>query len=72
MSGNFFKRTLASIESAYVRPRYPGYITLQRTAGVPIAAFLRGEATAAQTLDSMDSLYRQSLTGAQSQGALIQ
>ena len=72
MSGNFFKRTLASIESAYVRPRYPGYITLQRTAGVPIAAFLRGEATSAQTLDSMDSLYRQSLTGAQSQGALVQ
>jgi multiple sugar transport system substrate-binding protein len=72
MSGNFFKRTLASIESAYVRPRYAGYITLQRTAGVPIAAFLRGEATAALTLESMDSLYRQSLTGAQSQGALVQ
>ncbi len=72
MSGNFFERTLASIESAYVRPRYPGYIILQRTAGVPIAAFLRGEATATQTLDGMDSLYRQSLTGAQSQGALVQ
>jgi multiple sugar transport system substrate-binding protein len=72
MSGNFFKRTLASVESAYVRPRYPGYITLQRTAGVPIAAFLRGEATATQTLDSMDSLYHQSLIGAQSQGALVQ
>jgi multiple sugar transport system substrate-binding protein len=72
MSGNFFKRTLASIESAYVRPRYPGYITLQRTGGVPIAAYLRGEATVTQTLDSMDSLYRQSLTGAQSQGAIVQ
>jgi multiple sugar transport system substrate-binding protein len=72
ISGNFFKSILASIESAYVRPRYPGYITLQRTAGIPIAAFLRGEATATQTLDSMDSLYRQSLTGSKSQGALVQ
>jgi multiple sugar transport system substrate-binding protein len=72
MSGNFFKRTLASIESAFMRPRYPGYITLQRTAGISISAFLRGEATAAQTLDNMDNLYRQSLTGAQGGGALVQ
>jgi multiple sugar transport system substrate-binding protein len=61
VSGNFFERTLASIESAYVRPRYPGYIALQRSAGVPIAGFLRGEATAAQTLEIVDGLYRQSL-----------
>jgi multiple sugar transport system substrate-binding protein len=72
ISGNFFKRTLASIETAYVRPRYPGYVKLQRTAGIPIAAFLRGEATATQTLDGMDILYRQSLTGAKNQGALAQ
>jgi multiple sugar transport system substrate-binding protein len=72
LSGDFFKRTLVSIESAYVRPRYPGYIKLQQAAGVPIAAFLRGEATATRALDSMDSLYRQSLNGAQSQEALLQ
>jgi len=72
ISGNFFERTVSSIEAAYVRPCYPGYIALQRTAGAPIAAFLRGEATATQTLGSMDSLYRQSLTGAQSQGAPVQ
>jgi multiple sugar transport system substrate-binding protein len=61
ISSNFFERTLSSIESAYVRPRYPGYIELQQSAGVPIAGFLRGEATAAQTLESMDGIYRQSL-----------
>ena len=72
ISGDFFKHTLASVGSAYVRPRYPGYITLQRTAGIPIAAFLRGEATAAKTLESMDCLFRQSFTGAKSQGALVQ
>jgi multiple sugar transport system substrate-binding protein len=67
ISGNFFERTLASIESAYVRPRYSGYIALQQSAGVPIAGFLRGEATAAQTLESVDSLYRQSLYTARDQ-----
>jgi multiple sugar transport system substrate-binding protein len=61
ISGNFFEHTLASIESAYVRPRYPGYIALQGSAGVPIAGFLRGEGTPAQTLEAMDGLYRQSL-----------
>ncbi|MGH9342999.1 MAG: extracellular solute-binding protein, partial [Terriglobia bacterium] len=29
ISGGFFERTLASVESACVRPRYPGYIALQ-------------------------------------------
>jgi multiple sugar transport system substrate-binding protein len=61
ITGNFFEHTLASMESAYIRPRYPGYIALQQSAGVPIADFLRGEATTAQTLGKVDSLYRQSL-----------
>jgi multiple sugar transport system substrate-binding protein len=61
ISGNFFERTLASIESAYVRPRYPGYIALQGSAGVPIAGFLQGELNATQTVEAVDRLYRQSL-----------
>jgi multiple sugar transport system substrate-binding protein len=61
ISGNFFERTLASMESAYVRPRYPGYIALQGSAGVSIAGFLQGELTAAQTLEAVEGLYRQSL-----------
>lgn len=60
-SSNFFERTLSSIQSAYVRPRYPGYIALQRAAGLPIAGFLRGETTAVQALECLDDLYRQSL-----------
>ncbi len=65
ISGNFFERTLASIESAYVRPRYPGYIAFQKAAGGAIARFLQGEAAAVQTLENLDSLYRQSLAVAQ-------
>lgn len=67
ISGNFFERTLASIESAYVRPRYPGYIALQKAAGGAIARFLQGEAAAAQTLENLDNLYRQSLAATQSE-----
>jgi multiple sugar transport system substrate-binding protein len=67
ISGNFFERTLVSIESAYVRPRYPGYIALQRSAGAPIADFLRGKATVTQTLKSVDHLYRQSLCAARNE-----
>lgn len=66
ITGNFFERTLLSIESAYVRPRYPGYIALQRTAGIPLASCLRGESSAAQTLERVDNLYRRSLALAQS------
>lgn len=61
ISGNFFERTLASIEYAYVRPRYPGYIALQKAAGGAVARFLQGEAAAVQTLENLDNLYRQSL-----------
>ncbi len=72
ISGNFFEQTLASVESAYVRPRYPGYIALQRAGGVPITGFLRGEATAAQTLESLDDLYRRSLPTTQSEREAVQ
>jgi multiple sugar transport system substrate-binding protein len=71
ISGNFFERTMSSIEAAYMRPRYRGYIALQRAAGVPIASFLRGDSAAVQTLERMDSLYRQSLAGAQDEPEVV-
>jgi multiple sugar transport system substrate-binding protein len=62
ISSNFFELTFASVESAYVRPRYAGYIGLQRAAGEPIADFLRYQITAVEALQRMDRLYRNSLT----------
>jgi multiple sugar transport system substrate-binding protein len=59
-SNDFFKRTLASIEAAYVRPRYEGYIALQGSAGIHVSEYLRRETTAALALERLDSLYRQS------------
>lgn len=61
ISNDFFGRTLASIQIAYMRPRYPGYVALQRAAGIPIIEYLRRETTAVHAQQRLDSLYRQSL-----------
>lgn len=61
ISNNFFERTLESILTAYVRPRYAGYIALQRSAGMLIVEYLRHQVTVARTLQGLDNLYRQSL-----------
>ena len=49
-----------SVETAYVRPRYPGYIALQRSGGAPIIDHLRNSTTATQALEGVEELYRQS------------
>lgn len=61
LTDGFFQRTLKSIEAAYVRPRYPGYVRLQEKAGVPIAEYVRGGGNAGAKLDQVDALYRASL-----------
>lgn len=61
LTDGFFERTLPGIETAYVRPRYRGYITLQEQAGIPIAQYLRDGGQASQALDEIDSLFRRSL-----------
>ena len=61
VSNNFFERTFASIQNAYVRPRYAGYVALQRSAGALIVEYLRYDVTAARTLQGLDNLYRHSL-----------
>lgn len=66
LTDGFFRRTLRSVETAYVRPRYPGYAALQEKAGVPIADYLRDGGNAGDKLDYIDALYRSSLlTGAE-------
>ena len=63
VSNQFFERTVASIEAAYVRPRYAGYIELQRTAGEAIAAYLQNQITATEALHRLEHLYQSSLAG---------
>lgn len=61
ISNDFFERTLGTIEVAYVRPRYAGYIALQHSAGIPISEYLQRKTTAAHVLERLDTLYRESL-----------
>jgi multiple sugar transport system substrate-binding protein len=41
--GGYFSATRASIERAWTRPRYPGYLQIQAKAGALVEAYLRGE-----------------------------
>jgi multiple sugar transport system substrate-binding protein len=65
VTGEFFLNTLKCMESAFVRPRYDGYVSFQEWAGHPIADYLRGEITAETALESIDTQYRQSLSGSE-------
>jgi multiple sugar transport system substrate-binding protein len=60
LTNDFFKGTRASIECAYVRPRYDGFIEFQEHAGEPLVAWLRGETTRQTAVDRMNAIYRRS------------
>lgn len=60
LTGNFFRNTRATLDTAWLRPRYDGYMALQDRAGDILHACLRGEATEAATLAALDAAYRES------------
>jgi multiple sugar transport system substrate-binding protein len=57
-SGDFFRRTLATMENAYVRPRVRGYQQFQKNASDIVVRCMKGEATVATTLEDLDDLWR--------------
>lgn len=61
ITDDFFVRTAASIHTAYVRPRYPGYVALQERGGQAIADHCRHRENMRNTLDRIDAFYRASL-----------
>lgn len=63
ISNGFFERTLDVIETAYLRPRYPGYVQFQAEAGLPIVRYLQADGSALEALEKMNTLYRQSRKG---------
>jgi multiple sugar transport system substrate-binding protein len=63
ITDGFFSRTVVSIETAHVRPRYHGYISLQERAGMPILEYCKHRENPQQVLEQMDTLYRASLNG---------
>jgi multiple sugar transport system substrate-binding protein len=58
ISNNYFADTLPTLDAAWVRPRFPGYIEFQGVAGDAVHACLKREATVAATYDRLDQLYR--------------
>ncbi len=59
LTGDFFRDTRATIENAYMRPRFDGYIDFQVKAPAPVTAAVKGEISPAEALDRLNALYRE-------------
>jgi multiple sugar transport system substrate-binding protein len=57
-SSNFFRDTRKTLDMAWVRPRYDGYLNLQDKGGDAVNAFLAGRNGARDTADSLNEIYR--------------
>lgn len=57
---DFFCATRRTLDSAWLRPRYDGYMGFQDRGGDIVHAFLRGEAPARATLDALQAAYEES------------
>lgn len=56
---NYFSDTLPTLEAAYLRPRFDGYIDFQVKAPPHVVAALKGEITPQVALDRLNALYRE-------------
>lgn len=56
-SGDFYRRTLATIEDAWVRPRVPGYIPFQGTASAALRGALLGRAPASDAVAELNRTF---------------
>lgn len=57
---NFLRNTRRTLESAWLRPRYDGYMQLQDCGGDLVHACLRDEASVAATCDALQTAYTKS------------
>jgi multiple sugar transport system substrate-binding protein len=57
---DFFRGTRRTLETAWLRPRYDGYMGFQDRGGDIVHAFLRGDATRDATLDALQAAYEES------------
>ena len=61
LSHEYFRATLPTLDDAYVRPRYSGYIPFQDQAGPVLHGYLREGGDVRAALERVNTLYRQSL-----------
>ena len=64
LSNGFFADTLPTLDEAWMRPRYSGYIPFQDEAGQIFHRYLASGGFARVALSEIDRLYRESLTHA--------
>ena len=57
---DFFRNTRRTLETAWLRPRYDGYMGFQDKGGDILHACLCGHTSPAETLDLLDAAYRES------------
>ena len=61
ITNNYFTNTLPTLDRAYLRPRYCGYLEFQDNAGPIVHEHLRGKIDAKETLQRLNTLYSHSL-----------
>ena len=62
-SNNFFKATLKTLDNAYLRPRFHGFVPYFKAVGETVNHFLRGEVGKDETLDAIVDGYARALEG---------
>ncbi|TSD63856.1 extracellular solute-binding protein [Inquilinus sp. KBS0705] len=60
LCNNFFSNTLDTLDNAYQRPRYNGYLHFQDYAGIPVQQFLLHKVRPEKVLEEINKLYRES------------
>lgn len=60
---NFFRGTLATLETAFVRPRYAGFPAIQKRTATAIHAFLTGGGSVGSTMQEVCAIERQARVG---------
>lgn len=58
MSSHFFEATLPTIEHAYLRPRFPGFVEFQTQGSLLISDFLLGKLSSTTALNSLEERFR--------------
>lgn len=61
LTSNFFRDTLPTLDDAYLRPRYDGYIPFQDAGGDVLLHLLRDGGDANAAVEALDALYRESV-----------
>ena len=60
LSGAFFSGTLDTLDRAYLRPRYDGYLYFQDRAGIVLRDYLKDGGDENSVLEQLNRLYRES------------